>query len=63
MTHSYAVLCCAAHLQLAREKPLTDVDVAPGGGRAVVASADGHCCIWDLSTGQVNHVLKGHTAQ
>ena len=49
-------------LQLAREVPLVDVDVAPGGSLCCIASADGHCCLWDLETGQIKHVIEGHEA-
>lgn len=48
-------------MQLARDKPLTDVAVAPDGQLAVVACADGNCCVWDMASGQVKYVLKGHT--
>ena len=48
-------------MQLARDQPLTDVAVAPGGRMSVVASEDGYCCVWDLESGQVKHVLKGHS--
>ena len=50
-------------MQLARDRPLTDVSVAPDGQMSVVASEDGHCCVWDLDTGQVKHVLKGHSSK
>lgn len=50
-------------MQLARDQPLTGLDVAPGGHLCAVGSEDGHCCIWDLANGQVRHVLKGHTGK
>eukprot|EP00955_Chlamydomonas_euryale_P033445 347723-Chlamydomonas_euryale.AAC.1 len=46
-------------MQLARDKPLTDVAVAPDGQLAAVASLDGNCCIWDLDSGQVRTVAFG----
>ncbi len=46
--------------QLARDHPLTDVAVSPGGNLACVTSSDGHCCIWDLGVGKVLHELRGH---
>ena len=50
-------------MQLARDTPLTAVDVAPGGSLCCVASQDGNAAIWDLATGRVRHVLKGHKAK
>ncbi len=47
--------------QLARQQPLSDVAVAPDGCLCVVASVDGAACVWDLATGGVKHVLRGHT--
>jgi WD40 repeat protein len=60
---TYLALVMSPALQLTRDTPLTCVAVAPGGAQACVSSADGHCCIWELSSGKVAHVLKGHTAK
>ncbi|GAX79554.1 hypothetical protein CEUSTIGMA_g6995.t1 [Chlamydomonas eustigma] len=50
-------------MQLARDKPLTDVSISPDGLVCVVASEDGHCCVWDLESGKIRHVLKGHESK
>lgn len=50
-------------MQLTRDKPLTDVAVSANGALAVVSCEDGHCCVWDLTSGNVLHVLKGHKAR
>ena len=50
-------------MQLARDKPLTDLDVAPDGQLSVIACSDGNCCVWDLSSGEVRHVLRGHAGK
>lgn len=52
---------CVMHLS--RGAPLTAVAVAPDSSLAVVGSAEGTACIWDLAAGAVTHTLAGHTAR
>jgi WD40 repeat protein len=42
------------------KKTITSVAITPDGEKAISGSSSGMCIFWNLKTGEIIHVLKGH---